>query len=37
MPGLSGFEPIARLATAGNALPAIMITGHRDVVMAVEG
>ena len=36
MPGLSGFELIARLATAGNALPAIMITGHGDVAMAVE-
>lgn len=36
MPGLSGFELLARLATAGNALPAIMITGHGEIAMAVE-
>jgi two-component system CheB/CheR fusion protein len=34
MPGLNGFELLARLAAAGNALPAIMITGHGDVAMA---
>jgi two-component system CheB/CheR fusion protein len=36
MPGVSGFELLARLAATGNALPAIMITGHGDVAMAVE-
>ncbi len=36
MPGMNGFELLARLAAAGNASPAIMITGHGDVAMAVE-
>ena len=36
MPGMSGFELLARLAAAGNALPAIVITGHGDIAMAVE-
>jgi two-component system CheB/CheR fusion protein len=36
MPGMSGFELLARLAAAGNMLPAILLTGHGDVAMAVE-
>jgi two-component system, chemotaxis family, CheB/CheR fusion protein len=36
MPGVSGFELLARLQTAGSALPAIVITGHGDISMAVE-
>ena len=36
MPGMSGFELLAWLAAADNALPAIVITGHGDVAMAVE-
>jgi two-component system, chemotaxis family, CheB/CheR fusion protein len=36
MPGMSGFELLAQLAAAGNALPAIVITGQGDVAMAVE-
>jgi two-component system, chemotaxis family, CheB/CheR fusion protein len=36
MPGMSGFELLARLAAADGALPAIVITGHGDVAMAVE-
>jgi FixJ family two-component response regulator/signal transduction histidine kinase len=36
MPGMSGFELLARLAAAGNPLPAVLITGHGDVTMAVE-
>ena len=36
MPGMSGFELLARLTAAGNALPAIVITGHGDIAMAVE-
>jgi two-component system CheB/CheR fusion protein len=36
MPGASGFELLARLRAAGSALPAIMITGHGDIAMAVE-
>lgn len=36
MPGISGFELLARLAAADSALPAIVITGHGDVAMAVE-
>ena len=36
MPGMSGFELLARLAAADNTLPGIVITGHGDVAMAVE-
>jgi two-component system CheB/CheR fusion protein len=36
MPGMSGFELLARLSAAERALPAIMITGHGDIAMAVE-
>jgi two-component system CheB/CheR fusion protein len=36
MPGMSGFELLARLRAAGSALPAIVITGHGDIAMAVE-
>jgi two-component system, chemotaxis family, CheB/CheR fusion protein len=36
MPGISGFELLARLSAAERALPAIMITGHGDIAMAVE-
>ena len=36
MPGISGFELLARLVAAGSALPAILITGHGDIAMAVE-
>jgi two-component system, chemotaxis family, CheB/CheR fusion protein len=36
MPGIGGFELLARLAAAGIVLPAIMITGHGDVATAVE-
>ncbi len=36
MPGMNGFELLARLATAGQTLPAIVITGQGDIAMAVE-
>ena len=36
MPGMTGFELLARLSAAERALPAIMITGHGDIAMAVE-
>jgi two-component system, chemotaxis family, CheB/CheR fusion protein len=36
MPGITGFELLARLAAAGHSLPTILITGHGDVAMAVE-
>ena len=36
MPGTGGFELLARLATAGNALPAIVVTGQGDIAMAVQ-
>jgi two-component system CheB/CheR fusion protein len=36
MPGMSGFELLARLAALGNTLPAIMVTGHGDIAMAVR-
>ena len=36
MPGMSGFELLARLAAAGSTLPAIVLTGHGDVAIAVE-
>jgi two-component system CheB/CheR fusion protein len=36
MPGMGGFELLARLAAAGSHLPAIVITGRGDIAMAVE-
>lgn len=36
LPGMSGLELLRRLKEAGRLLPAIMITGHSDVPMAVE-
>ncbi|NEV60445.1 response regulator transcription factor [Thiorhodococcus minor] len=36
MPGMSGLELQAHLATEGHRLPVIMITGHGDVAMAVR-
>ncbi|MDP9096273.1 MAG: response regulator [Pseudomonadota bacterium] len=36
MPGMDGLELLARLDEAGHRLPAIMITGHGDVAMAVR-
>ncbi len=36
MPGMDGLEVLRRLADAGHHLPAIMITGHGDVPMAVH-
>ena len=36
MPGMTGFELLARLRATGRALPAIVITGHGDISMAVE-
>ena len=36
MPGMGGFELLARLAKAGNHLPAIVITGQGDIAMAVQ-
>jgi two-component system CheB/CheR fusion protein len=36
MPGMSGLEMLARLATMGSKLPAIVITGRGDIAMAVE-
>jgi two-component system, chemotaxis family, CheB/CheR fusion protein len=35
LPGISGLELLARLAEAGNTTPAILVTGHGDVAMAV--
>ena len=35
MPGMDGLEVLRRLAAAGHALPAIVITGHGDVATAV--
>jgi two-component system, chemotaxis family, CheB/CheR fusion protein len=35
LPGISGLELLARLAAAGTAAPAILITGHGDVPLAV--
>lgn len=35
LPGYSGFELLARLASNGNPLPAIIITGYGDIAMAV--
>ena len=36
MPGIDGFEVLRRLGEAGHRLPAIVITGHGDVSMAVQ-
>lgn len=37
LPGMSGLELLSRLGdAAGRRLPAIMITGHSDVAMAVQ-
>lgn len=36
MPDMSGVELIRALVSAGNSIPAIVITGHGDVPMAVE-
>jgi two-component system CheB/CheR fusion protein len=36
MPGMSGLELLQRLKGERHRLPAIMITGHGDVAMAVE-
>ena len=36
MPGTSGFELLARLAATASTLPAILVTGHGDIAMAVE-
>jgi two-component system response regulator FixJ len=36
MPDMDGVELLRRLRTAGALLPAIVITGHGDVQMAVE-
>lgn len=36
LPGMDGFELLDRLKTAGNRLPAIMITGNGDVPMVVR-
>ena len=36
MPGMNGLEMLARLAAAGSKMPAIVITGHGDIAMAVQ-
>jgi two-component system CheB/CheR fusion protein len=36
LPGMSGFELLQRLRELGHQPPAIMITGHSDVSMAVQ-
>jgi len=36
MPDIDGVELLRRLKSAGNMLPAIVVTGHGDVQMAVE-
>src|SRR4051794_6469725 len=36
MPDIDGVELLRRLATIGAMLPAIVVTGHGDVQMAVE-
>jgi two-component system CheB/CheR fusion protein len=35
LPGISGLELLARLAAVGNTAPAILITGHGEVALAV--
>jgi two-component system CheB/CheR fusion protein len=36
MPGVNGFELLARVAAAGSGLRAIVMTGQGDVPMAVQ-
>jgi two-component system CheB/CheR fusion protein len=36
LPGMSGFDLLARLRTAGDDIPAIMITGYSDASAAVQ-
>ncbi len=36
LPGMTGLEVLQKLNSAGDRLPAIMITGNSDVAMAVE-
>jgi two-component system CheB/CheR fusion protein len=36
LPGISGLDLLRRLKKVGSPLPAVMITGHSDVPMAVE-
>ena len=36
MPDIDGVELLRRLSSAGTMLPAIVVTGHGDVQMAVE-
>ena len=36
MPGMNGFELVARLAAVGSGLPTIVITGQGDIAMAVQ-
>jgi two-component system CheB/CheR fusion protein len=36
LPGMKGLELLQQLRSAGHPLPAIMITGHSDVHMAVQ-
>ena len=36
LPGMDGFELLARLKADKMTLPSIMITGHGDVSMAVK-
>jgi two-component system response regulator FixJ len=36
MPGVGGVELLARLKESGAALPAIVMTGHGDIPLAVE-
>ena len=36
MPGIDGLELLERLTAAGHNLPAIVVTGHGDVAMAVR-
>jgi two-component system CheB/CheR fusion protein len=36
MPGMNGLEMLARLAAADSKMPAIVMTGHGDIAMAVQ-
>ncbi len=36
MPGMNGIELVRKLKSEGSACPVILITGHGDVVLAVE-